>query len=44
MVVDHTKGRFSGRIYIGTLHGSYALGVARSIDDGRTWKNCRLIS
>src|SRR3954469_7203394 len=37
MVVDHTKGRFSGRVYIGTLHGSYALGVARSTDDGRTW-------
>jgi hypothetical protein len=37
MVVDHTKGRFSGRVYIGTLHGSYALGVTRSTDDGRTW-------
>ena len=37
MVVDHTTGRFSGHVYIGTLHGSYALGVARSTDDGRTW-------
>src|SRR3954465_5902041 len=37
MVVDHTNGRFSGRVYIGTLHGNYALGVARSTDDGRTW-------
>jgi len=37
MVVDHTKGRFSGRVYIGTLHGTYALGVARSTDDGRSW-------
>jgi hypothetical protein len=37
MVVDHSTGRFSGHIYIGTLHGSYALGVARSTDDGRTW-------
>jgi hypothetical protein len=37
MVVDHTNGRFSGRVYIGTLHGSYTLGVARSTDDGRTW-------
>ena len=37
MVVDHTDGRFSGRVYIGTLHASYTLGVARSTDDGRTW-------
>jgi hypothetical protein len=37
MVVDHTTGPFSGHIYIGTLYGSYTLGVARSTDDGRTW-------
>jgi len=37
MVVDQTTGRFSGRVYIGTLHGSYTLGVTRSTDDGRTW-------
>jgi hypothetical protein len=37
MVVDHTNGRFNGRVYIGTLHGSYTLGVTRSTDDGRTW-------
>lgn len=40
MTVDHTTGRFAGRIYIATLYGSYpeyTVGVFRSEDDGRTW-------
>jgi hypothetical protein len=37
--VDHTKGRFAGRAYIGVLYGYpvYRVGVFRSDDDGRTW-------
>jgi hypothetical protein len=39
IVVDHTYGKYAGRIYIATLHGypEYQVGVFRSDDDGRTW-------
>jgi hypothetical protein len=41
VVVDTTKGRFAGRIYIGALYLGpypvYRVGVFRSDDDGRTW-------
>ena len=39
IVVDTTKGRFAGRIYIGALYDYpvYRVGVFRSDDDGRTW-------
>jgi hypothetical protein len=38
IVVDHTVGRFAGRIYIGALYGrEYSLGVFRSDDDGRSF-------
>ena len=39
IVVDYTKGKFAGRIYIGVLYGYpvYTVGVFRSDDDGRTW-------
>lgn len=40
VVVDPTKGRFAGRIYIGVLYGhypEYTVGVFRSDDDGRTF-------
>ena len=39
IVVDTTKGRFAGRIYIGVLYDYpvYRVGVFRSDDDGRTW-------
>jgi hypothetical protein len=40
ITVDQTKGRYSGRIYIGVLYGpypEYTVGVFRSEDDGRTW-------
>lgn len=40
MIADTSTGRFSGRVYIGSLYGGldYRLGVFRSDDDGRTWK------
>jgi hypothetical protein len=37
IVVDCTDGQFGGRVYIGSLHGSYQLGVSYSTDDGRSW-------
>jgi len=39
IIVDTTKGRFAGRIYIGALYDypTYRVGVFRSDDDGRTW-------
>ncbi len=39
IVVDTTKGRYAGRIYIGALYDYpvYRVGVFRSDDDGRTW-------
>jgi hypothetical protein len=39
MVVDTTKGRYSGRIYIAALYDYpvYRVGVFRSDDDGRSW-------
>ena len=39
VVVDTTKGRYSGRIYVGALYDYpvYRVGVFRSEDDGRTW-------
>jgi len=40
MTVDHTFGKFSGRVYISVLYGKYpeyTVGVFRSDDDGRTF-------
>ncbi len=39
IVVDYTKGKYAGRIYIGVLYDYpvYRVGVFRSDDDGRTW-------
>jgi hypothetical protein len=39
IVVDTTRGRFAGRIYIGALYDYpvYRVGIFRSDDDGRTW-------
>ena len=39
IVVDTTKGRFAGRIYIAALYDYpvYRVGVFRSDDDGRSW-------
>jgi hypothetical protein len=39
VVVDHTLGRFAGRIYIGTLSGYpvYTVGIFRSEYDGHTF-------
>jgi hypothetical protein len=39
IIVDTTKGRYSGRIYIAALYDYpvYRVGVFRSDDDGRTW-------
>ena len=39
IVVDATKGRYAGRIYLGVLYDYpvYRVGVFRSDDDGRTW-------
>ncbi len=39
MIVDYSKGKFSGRIYIAALYDYpvYRVGVFRSDDDGRTW-------
>ena len=39
IVVDTTKGRYAGRIYLGALYDYpvYRVGVFRSDDDGRTW-------
>jgi hypothetical protein len=38
IAVDHTLGRFAGRIYISTLYGrEYTLGLFRSDNDGRTF-------
>ncbi|MEW5901160.1 MAG: sialidase family protein, partial [Acidobacteriota bacterium] len=39
IVVDHTYGKYAGRIYVATLYGypEYQVGVFRSDDDGRTW-------
>jgi hypothetical protein len=39
MAVDHTTGRFAGRVYISALYGGgdYRLGVFRSDDDGRSF-------
>ena len=44
ILVDHTMGRYAGRIYISALysvvtHGKvdYHVGLFRSADDGRTW-------
>lgn len=38
IAVDHTTGRFAGRIYISALYGrEYQLGLFRSDDDGRSF-------
>jgi len=40
IAVDHTTGKYAGRIYIGVLYGpypEYVVGVFRSEDDGKTW-------
>ena len=39
IVVDATKGRYAGRIYVAALYDYpvYRVGVFRSEDDGRTW-------
>jgi hypothetical protein len=39
IIVDYTKGKYAGRIYIGALYDPpvYRVGVFRSDDDGRTW-------
>lgn len=38
IAIDHTYGKFAGRIYIGVLWGrDYSLGVFRSDDGGRTF-------
>ncbi|HEX4439692.1 MAG TPA: sialidase family protein [Thermoanaerobaculia bacterium] len=39
IIVDASKGRFAGRIYIAALYDYpvYRVGVFRSDDDGRTW-------
>ena len=39
VIVDTTRGRFAGRIYVGVLYDYpvYRVGVFRSEDDGRTW-------
>src|SRR5262245_47429883 len=39
MGVDHTKGAYSGRIYISVLYGYpvYTVGIFRSDDDGRSF-------
>lgn len=40
VVVDHSFGKFAGRIYVGALGGvypEYQVGVFRSDDDGRTF-------
>ena len=39
IVVDQTKGKYAGRIYMGALYDYpvYRVGVFRSEDDGRTW-------
>ncbi|MDT8067068.1 MAG: sialidase family protein [Terriglobia bacterium] len=39
LAVDHTVGRYAGRVYLSVLYGYpvYRLGVFRSDDDGRTF-------
>ncbi|OGD34245.1 MAG: hypothetical protein A2V45_14720 [Candidatus Aminicenantes bacterium RBG_19FT_COMBO_58_17] len=39
IVVDHTYGKYAGRVYIATLYGypEYQIGVFRSDDDGKSW-------
>lgn len=38
IAVDHTTGRFAGRIYLSALYGrEYSLGLFRSDDDGRSF-------
>jgi hypothetical protein len=39
VIVDYTKGKYAGRIYIAALYDYpvYRVGVFRSEDDGRTW-------
>ena len=39
LAVDHTMGRYAGRVYLSVLYGYpvYTLGVFRSDDDGRTF-------
>jgi len=39
IVVDHTYGKYAGRIYIAALYGypEYQVGVFRSDDDGKSW-------
>ncbi|MGH9367835.1 MAG: sialidase family protein, partial [Thermoanaerobaculia bacterium] len=39
IVVDYTKGKYAGRIYLAVLYDYpvYRVGVFRSDDDGRTW-------
>ncbi len=40
ITVDHTTGKYAGRIYIGVLYGpypQYVVGIFRSEDDGKTW-------
>ena len=39
IAVDHTKGRYAGRVYLAALYGYpvYRVGVFRSADDGRTF-------
>ena len=39
LVVDHTPGRFAGRVYLSALYGypNYHVGVFRSDDDGKTF-------
>lgn len=40
IIVDHSVGKFAGRIYIGVLYGKYPeyiIGIFRSDDDGKTF-------
>ncbi|HEY7114356.1 MAG TPA: sialidase family protein [Thermoanaerobaculia bacterium] len=40
ITVDHTTGKYAGRIYVGVLYGpypQYVVGIFRSEDDGKTW-------
>ncbi len=40
MVVDHTSGKYAGRVYVGAAYGTHpvsVVGVIRSEDDGKTF-------